>query len=151
MKSFLLLGVLILAAAAARASEAGTREKPLGAGVVLGVPFGVTGKYWLDANRAVQSAVGAFDGDFTWTADFLYHLDDVLPKGRDGRLPIYGGAGLRLREASSRFFGFRFMLGISFFAARHPLEIFAEAGPVLRVAPTARGTADGAAGVRYYF
>jgi hypothetical protein len=148
MKSLLLLCLL---SAPALASEAGTKERPLGAGVILGVPFGVTGKYWFDGHRAVQSAVGAFDGDFTWTADFLYHLDDVLPKGRDGRLPIYGGAGLRLREDNRRFFGFRFILGISFFASRHPLEIFAEAGPVLRVAPTTRGTADGAAGVRYYF
>lgn len=150
MKSLLLVAAFVLAAPA-QASEAGTKEKPLGAGVILGVPFGVTGKYWLDGNRAVQSAVGAFDGDFTWTGDFLYHLDDVLPKGRDGRLPLYGGLGFRLREDDRRFFGFRFIVGISFFAARHPLEIFAEAGPVLRVAPTTRGTADGAAGVRYYF
>lgn len=151
MKKPLLLLALALCAAPAAASEAGTAQRPLGAGVILGVPFGVTGKYWFDEKVAGQAAFGAFEGDVVFTGDVLLHADDVLPKSREGRLPLYVGAGVKVKSEDDTFFGFRAMVGISFFAARQPLELFAEVGPVMRVAPKIGGTVDGAAGVRFYF
>lgn len=151
MKRLLPLPLLLLLSLPARAGEAATREHPLGAGVIMGVPFGASAKYWLDNRYAGQAAFGWSEGDVVFSADGLMHFDNVLPKSRAGRLPLYAGLGMKLKSETRTFFGFRFIGGISFFATKHPLELFAEVGPVLRVAPNAGGTVDGGAGLRYYF
>lgn len=151
MKRLLPLLLLVLLVPRARAGEAATREHPFGAGVILGVPFGASAKYWLDDRYAGQAAFGWSEGDVVASADALLHFDNVLPKARAGRLPLYAGVGLKVKSETRTFFGFRFVGGISFFTANHPLELFAEVAPVLRVAPNAGGTVDGGAGLRYYF
>ena len=131
----------------ARATQLGK----LGVGVILGVPFGATAKYWLDDRDAVQSALGVFDGDLTLSADFLRNFDDVLPRKRPGRLPLYVGAGLKFKAEKRTFVGMRFVGGVSFFRTKRQLEFFAEVAPVLRLAPNQGAAFDGGVGVRRYF
>lgn len=149
MRQALVLFLLVAAGSAAplRAAE----QKKLGAGVILGVPFGLTGKYWFDPRYAVQAAVGASEGNLVVSGDYLMHFDDVLPKKREGRLPLYAGVGVKLKTESRFFFGLRFVGGIAFFHSRQPLELFAEIAPVVRLAPSEGAAFDGGVGIRYYF
>ncbi len=144
----ILAAALVLLAASARAAEA----PKLGAGIVLGVPFGLTAKYALDARHAVQSHAGVFGGDFTMSADFLWNFNDVLPRKVAGtRLPLYAGLGLKLKTERETFAGIRFVGGVSMFHSTGSYEFFAEVAPVLRLAPSAGGALDGAVGMRRYF
>lgn len=140
--------VLLAAAVPVRAAGA---EK-LGVGVVLGVPFGATAKYWLDPVYAVQSHLGVSDGNLMVNADLLRNFDDVLPRRDPGhRMPLYAGLGLKYKSERRDFVGLRFVGGVSMFHSKKPIEFFAEIAPVLRLAPSADGAFDGAVGVRRYF
>lgn len=143
------LWVLLLAAA----PQAGAAEIPkLGAGVVLGVPFGATAKYWFDPRYAVQSHLGVSDGNLVIDADFLRNFDSVLPRRIPGsRMPLYAGLGLKFKTEKETFVGIRFVGGVSMFHSKKPIEFFAEVAPVLRIAPREGGTFDGAVGIRRYF
>ena len=144
---------LLLAAAAVLALSLGASAEEmsgrLGVGGVLGVPFGVTGKYWLDGRRAVQSHIGVSDGDLSVATDLLFHYDQVLPRKREGRLPLYLGLGAKYKAERKTFGGVRLVAGVAMF--KGPVEIFAELAPVWRVAPSHGGAFDGAFGVRRYF
>lgn len=141
-----LLAVVLAAVPAAAADE------KLGAGVVLGVPFGVTAKYWLDSRHAVQSHLGVSEGDLTVNADLLRNFDKVLPRKIPGsRMPLYAGLGLKLKTERDVFVGIRFVGGVSLFHSKKPFEFFAEVAPVLRLSPSEGGAFDGAVGFRRYF
>ena len=131
----------------ARAEERGK----LGVGAILGVPFGATGKYWIDDRYAVQSALGVSDGDLTVSADALRHFNDVLPRKRAGRLPLYAGLGLKYKAERRTFIGLRFVGGVSFFRTKSSLEFFAEVAAVLRLAPNEGQAFDGGVGLRRSF
>jgi len=135
-------------AAPARAAE----PPRLGAGIVLGVPFGLTAKYALDAKHAVQSHAGVSEGNFTMSGDFLWNFNDALPrKVKGARMPLYAGLGLKLKTEPETFAGIRFVGGVSMFHSTGGYEFFAEVAPVLRLAPSEGGALDGAFGVRRYF
>jgi hypothetical protein len=143
-----LLWAVLLAAVPARAAEV----PKLGAGVVLGVPFGVTAKYWLDPVYAVQGHLGVSDGNLMVNADFLRNFDKVLPRRiAEARMPLYAGLGVKYKSEKRDFVGLRFVGGVSMFHSRKPIEFFAEVAPVLRLAPSEGGAFDGAVGVRRYF
>ena len=143
--------VFLVAALASSQARAAEKEK-FGAGVVLGVPFGVTAKYWLDTRYAVQSHLGVSDGNLTWNADLLKNFDEILPRKHPGsRMPLYAGLGLKLKTETDTFVGIRFVGGVSMFHSSKPIEFFAEIAPVLRFAPSEGGAFDGAVGVRRYF
>ncbi len=147
----ILLTVLLAAAVGAVPAGAAENEK-LGVGVVLGVPFGVTAKYWLDSQYAVQSHLGVSEGNLTLNADVLKNFDQILPRKRPGtRLPLYAGLGLKFKTETETFVGIRFVGGVSMFHSKKPIEFFAEVAPVLRLAPNEGGAFDGAVGVRRYF
>jgi len=142
------LALALLVPAAVRAAEA----PKLGAGVVLGVPFGVTAKYALDGRYAVQSHAGVSDGDFTMNADFLRNFNEILPRKVKGtRMPLYAGLGLKIKSERETFAGIRFVGGISMFHSSQRYEFFAEVAPVLRLAPNEGGAFDGAFGMRRWF
>lgn len=148
MKTLFAAALLLSCAVSAAAAP---QKGKLGAGPILGVPFGATAKYWADERWAGQAAIGVSDGDLTTSVDALKHFDDVLPRKKAGRIPLYAGLGLKLKSERRMFAGFRFVGGVSLFAADDPLEIFAEVAPVLRFAPSEGGAFDGAVGARWYF
>lgn len=147
MRTFI-IAVALAAAVPARAAEA----PKLGVGAVLGVPFGVTAKYLMSPDYAVQSHLGVSDGDFTVNVDAVRNFDKILPRKVAGSsLPIYAGLGLKLKTERETFFGIRFVGGVSMRHSSKPFEFFAEVAPVLRLAPNEGGAFDGAVGVRRYF
>lgn len=143
-----LLLVLLLAAAPASALEKGK----FGVGPMLGVPFGATGKYWLNEREAAQTHLGVSDGDLVWAADYLLHFDDVVPRKRaDMKLPLYAGVGVKYKAEREDFFGLRFVGGAALYDKTRQWELFLEVAPVVRLAPSEGAAFDGGVGLRRYF
>jgi hypothetical protein len=129
----------------------------LGAGVVIGEPLGLTGKYWFDGIRAVDAGVGFGGGDSVLYADFLWHAWDIVPQPAQGKLGLYVSAGPRLEfesnhdENSDARFGIRTLVGADYWIQNRPIEVFLEAGPVFQFSPTTAVDIDAGLGIRFYF
>lgn len=147
------IGLALVSAALAWSVPAAAQESAgdFGAGVYIGVPFGATAKYLLTNDYAVSAALGAQGGDFDMHADFVTHLRDIVPQPAQGKLPLHLGLGLKINAQRDTFFGIRFVGGGAYLLPRHPIEIFAELVPVLRMAPSVGSNLDGGVGLRYYF
>lgn len=143
-----LIASLLAAFMAAHAAAAELRE--FGVGVIAGDPTGGTAKAWLDDKIAFDVGVG-FSGDAAFWGDILYHLTDVLPQPTEGKLLPYIGVGPRIETSRDPEFGLRAIAGLSWKLQKHPIELFAEAGPVLQMTPNGGVGADGGVGLRFYF
>lgn len=150
-------------AASGQASAQQPAEKGvLGVGLIVGEPTGVSGKYYLSDDRAIDGAVGGaivgrgiqVHGDFLWHPWLLEQKPSfALPLylGLGGRILNHNGGGddddhLRL--------GVRVPVGIMFDFTRVPLDVFAEIAGVLdfRTAGDPFGVDINAGiGARYYF
>ena len=128
-----------------------------GFGIMLGNPTGLSGKYWLDHEWALDGALGADRGEFDVHMDFLWHNDqflqqhNLLPKDINAKVPVYLGGGARVLFAGNTEFGIRIPAGVSVMPTNTDWEFFGEFAPVLRVTPDVGINADFALGVRYYF
>ncbi|MBI5201842.1 MAG: hypothetical protein HY925_09680 [Elusimicrobia bacterium] len=123
-----------------------------GLGGMIGAPTGVTAKFWTSKTQAVDAALG-YNGNLAIHGDYLWHAWDVFPEPKAGKLGGYAGVGLRLRnrEDDDLEFGFRGPVGLSYWLARTPTELFVELAPVLKVNANNAIDLDGAVGLRYYF
>lgn len=117
----------------------------VGVGVVLGEPIGGTVKLWLDDRLAFDAGAGLSDGNAGFWGDALWHDWSLLPQPRQGRLGAYLGAGPQVRTGDEARFGIRTLAGLSYRPSGHPLELFAEAGPLFRL--TQGGAVDAVGGV----
>lgn len=147
MKRFLLGGLLLCGLSTVGSAEI-NRAGALGVGLGLGQPMGVTGKFWLSPNSAVDAMMGYHFGDnFDLHGDFLYHVYPFAPQ--QSGLPIYIGAGARILAGDDTQFGIRLPFGISYFLPEHRMELFAEIAPVI-VLTDIDAAVDGMIGVRIY-
>lgn len=150
MKTSILLLVLSLVPALARA-ESPRKSGDIGAGVIVGDPTGLTGKFWLDKNLAVDAVLGFNDG-FSMHSNLLWHIWDLLPQPSEGALPLYLGGGVRFEpNKHNTEFGFRAVAGAAYYFPKHPLELFAEVAPVFEVNPDTEVGFDFGVGLRVYF
>jgi hypothetical protein len=165
-RALLLLCLTTIVAGArspARAEEVGAEKGVFGIGLIVGEPTGVSGKYYLGNDTAVDGAVGAaFLGRGVQAhVDLLWH-PWVLDQKEAFALPVYLGGGLRLLNHNASGddedhvrIGLRVPVGILFDFTRIPLDVFAEIAGVLdyRTAGDASFGLDvnGGAGARYYF
>ena len=155
--ALLSLGVAVADARPRPRSQRFTANKSFGLGIMVGAPSGLSGKYYLSANTALDFGVGAYyryrDRDGLHVhADFLWH-PAVVAKARPFWVPIYIGLGGRfLDHGNHSHVGIRAPVGIMLDFQRTPLDIFLEFALVADV-----GVDDdnldfhGALGVRYYF
>lgn len=146
MKRMLALACVLAFAAPARAQKAGD----VGAGVILGNPTGVTGKLWLDNDRALDAGVG-FSTDLAVYGDYLWHSWTVLPQPSEGKLPFYLGVGGQVRTLRDAEFGIRTVVGAAYWLPRDPIEVFLEIVPVFRLTPGTSVGLDAGLGLRYYW
>lgn len=130
-------------------------DRGFGLGVILGEPTGISGKYWVTSNIAVDGAAAwSFAGDdgVQLHADVLYHKFDLF-NVKTGKLPIYFGAGARIKftiDDDNRF-GMRVPVGIDYIFENVPLDIFFELVPIIDFAPSTKFAFNGGVGVRYFF
>src|SRR5258706_13674201 len=138
--------VLALAAvpASASASEVGT-SRNFGLGGILGLPTGLSIKYYFNERHALDAALGlGFLGgqNFSVHVDYLFQFPITKTSAFD--LPFYVGIGGRLvtwfNDEPRKFFGgsdstgrvgvaVRVPLGVAFNLNRVPVDIFIELVP----------------------
>ena len=132
-----------------------SQEKGFGLGIILGEPSGISGKYWLSANDAVDFGIGysfiSSKSEFSFHTDYLYHIKDLI-KSDYNILPYYGfGLRLRLKENNSGAFGVRGVAGILWLLDNTPIDLFFEFAPSFRLLPNTGLDLDIGLGGRYYF
>jgi hypothetical protein len=136
-------------------------NKTFGLGLMLGAPSGLTGKFFLSRDTALDFGVGVYEGyrddGIHLHFDFLWH-PVVLATNPTFWLPLYFGVGARYfdhnRGADDDHLGVRVPLGISFDFQRVPLDVFIELAFVLDFIVHDnhdRADLNAAVGIRYYF
>ena len=139
----------------ARAETLHPSGNPLGLGVIVGEPTGITGKKWLGHRSA-------FDFGAAWSfgrndavllyADHLWHHYDVFHVDK-GAMALYYGLGGRasLRDEGQDAFGVRVPVGLAYQFENSAIGLFLEVAPVVDLAPDTDLEAMGGLGARYYF
>jgi hypothetical protein len=149
-KYFVVL-IIVLLATSALAAE----DRTFGIGVIAGEPTGITVKYMLDNNSAIDGGLGwktSGDDEFHIYGDYLFHLNDLI-QVKKGALPIYFGGGLRFvdRDKKDNEFGIRIPVGLEYLFEGVALGAFAEVVPVLNLTPDTDFDLEGGIGIRFYF
>jgi len=146
-------------------------NKTFGLGLEFGAPFGLTGKYFLSQDRALQFGVGTLyhwrdrDGLNVYL-DYLFHPVSLVSTP-SFELPLYFGFGGRVWDVddysrgNERYrdtfgLGLRVPVGIAFDFTKVPLDIFIQLAFVLDFYTgdyyrTVYGDVNGSAGIRYWF
>lgn len=146
-------------------------NKTFGLGLELGAPSGITGKYFLSSDNALQFGIGTI---YRWRErdglnlylDYLWHPVS-LASNPSFELPLYFGIGGRIwnvddyRFRDDRFrdvygIGVHVPIGIAFDFNNIPLDIFIQLAFVLDFYTgdydrTVYGDINASAGVRFWF
>jgi len=180
LASILVLTVAMLVGAGtadARPRPAGQRQsnfqanKTFGLGIMLGAPTGLSGKYFLGPDTALDFGIGVIGGygrrdGLHLHMDFLWHPISLVST-EPFELPLYFGIGGRIWDYDYHYrdidynegtaVGVRVPLGIAFDFNNVPIDIFAEIALVLDFLVDDYYGDDfdvdlnGAIGIRYYF
>ena len=152
-------------------------NQDLGLGIMLGVPTGVTLKYWLSDIQALNFGLSyALGNYYALITDYLWHFPKAFQStglARIGHSLIpYVGVGAVLfvgagspsdptwnayhypggaPGSNGSAFGVRVPLGIEFIPKAVPLGIFAELDPGLTLISSTVAFVQGAVGARFYF
>jgi hypothetical protein len=126
-----------------------------GLGIMMGEPTGLSWKYFLNHEFALDGGLGWSFRDETdphLHADLLWHKFDLIPVP-EGQLPVYVGVGGRVKFRDNREdrVGIRFPVGISYLFDDLPMDAFFEFAPIIDFAPSTRGGFNIGAGVRWWF
>lgn len=144
---------------AVTATNARARDT-FGLGFIIGEPTGLSLKYWLDKEHAIDGAAAwssSENDSFQLHADYLIHNYELL---NADNLPVYYGLGARLkfkdhdgrgRNRNDAIFGIRIPLGVTYLFDDAPLDLFFELVPVLDIAPDVDLDINAAIGLRFYF
>ena len=169
--------VMTLAAGLAASGSAEARPRPrsrsnfeanktFGLGLMLGAPTGLSGKYYLGSDRALDFGIGVLGGygrrdGLHLHMDYLWHPVSLVSDPAF-ELPIYFGLGARIFDFNDDdydddgfAFGLRAPLGIAFDFTNTPIDIFFEVALVIDFYSGYRDNVgadlNGAIGLRYYF
>lgn len=129
----------------------------VGFGIIIGEPTGLSAKFWLGGDAAVDAAAA-------WSlwrrverlhfhADFLWHSFDLL-KVSPGKLPLYYGLGGRVilgSDEDDTRVGMRVPVGLEYLFDGPPIGLFLEVVPILDLLPKTDFDVNGAVGGRFYF
>jgi hypothetical protein len=129
------------------------QNKGFGAGIILGEPTGLSGKYWVSPTNAVDAGVAwAFTkkGFFHLHGDYLWHFVDAIESTE--RFVLYAGVGGRLGFGDDKTrVGVRIPGGIAFWPKGAPIDVFLEVAPILDLIPATKLSGNGGLGIRYFF
>jgi hypothetical protein len=157
---------LAAAVALAFAAPASAQGGGIGVGLIAGEPTGLTLKFPLSGNTAIDVAIGPDADGFDDDSDGQLHADwliapAIIARGNGVTIPLYLGVGGVLEfddngNADDEVdFGLRMPVGVAFELQRVPLEFFVEVAVELIFLDNGLDDeildADGALGVRFYF
>lgn len=141
----------------ARAASHANRPNHVGLGLIVGEPTGLSGKYVLTEQFALQGALGlsVIEKGFWFNGDFLVQLHDVFTK--DGRWPLYLGGGLILQDRGvsgknkngGLSLGIRAVAGVEFLADDR-VTVFGEVSVQPFIIPSLDFGVGFALGMRYW-
>ena len=156
MKCKMVIILLLLTVSLANARS----QDDFGIGIIVGEPTGLSLKYWLDEEYAIDGAAAwsySENDSFQLHGDYLFHNYDLLEADE---WPVYYGIGARLkfkdddgrgRNKNYSMFGIRFPLGVTYLFEDEPLDLFFEVVPVLDLSPDVDLDINAAVGLRFYF
>lgn len=139
-------------------------NKTFGLGLMLGFPTGLSGKYYVGTDTAIDFGVGTgyngrrdYGNGLSLHADFLWH-PLVIADPEPFWIPLYVGVGARFLEHGDRddtHLGIRIPVGIAMDFNEVPLDIFFELAFVVDFVHDDnrhnRFDLHSAIGARYYF
>lgn len=122
-----------------------------GLGIIIGEPTGLSCKYWMGSDKAIDGAAAWHLGDNGYLnihADYLLHNRSLI----QSNVPLYFGLGVGIgfHEEDARI-GIRIPLGISYEFPNSPLDAFLEIAPALRILPNTGFGIGAGLGLRFYF
>ena len=131
---------------------------PLGLGVSVGVPTGLSGRLWIGDWSAVQFGAGGQLGvlnSVVGTADYCVILRPFEVPENDYAVPLHIGGGFKFdaqfpQGASTILMGPRAVFGASLLVPDLPIDFHAELAPSFLFYETLGWSIDGQIGVRYY-
>lgn len=135
--------------------RAAAQDSGAGAGLIIGSPTGISGKYWLNQKNAIDAGVGyslvSGSEKFTMHVDYIYHIPGLIETKED--IPVYYGFGGRINAErhESASLGARGVIGAVWFIKKYPVDMFVEAAPVFNLLPETSLDFDIALGARYFF
>ncbi len=156
IKTVLLRAVLSLTLILSSLTVAGAAGEQIGFGVIVGEPTGLSAKYLINRESAIDLAVAwnlSGDNDFILHSDFLWHLYGLFKIGRVD-MPLYFGVGgrIELRESRRDKVGIRLPVGVSYrFEDPQFLELFVETAPILDLTPDTKMDLNIGTGARIFF
>ena len=144
-------------ASARTPADYGPKGKRLGAGLYLGEPTGLTLKGYLSRRLALDGifAWSFIDNAFTIIGDVTYDILDIPVDSSSITLPFYAGAGGKIAINAGRDdrteAAIHVPVGVGVQWVNHPVEVFLEVAPGIKVAPETEFDLTGGIGARYYF
>ena len=122
----------------------------IGAGVYLGSPFGLYGRYFLNSSSFVDARI-SYNGSLAVAADYLLY-EPSLVKYEKFVFPLHYGAGATVGFfGSSVLLGARLPAGLNYAFMDGKLDVALEVALDIRVIPSFNLGATGGVSVVYYF
>jgi hypothetical protein len=164
--------LLTLSPAALAAQPTGHRPEGngnFGLGLILGEPTGISGKYWIRNDRAIDGEISfSFNSFFIIQSDYLFHFHGLFGTRESftQHLEPYIGIGGSLffsttsnrtnptyftNNGGSVGFGVRIPFGAEWMIPSAPFGIFLELAPGIGLIPGTFGFLQGGIGARFYF
>ncbi|HTB21426.1 MAG TPA: hypothetical protein VK914_01830 [bacterium] len=134
----LLLAFALSLSATSRLQAGPTTQNPFGVGLELGGGLwpgflgnvSLSGKYWMNAYRAVDMELGGGSGDVSVGADYLWHNYKVF---NNWAVPLYYGVGGYANLGYFAYAGARAKIGVDWLFPRTPWELYVEVVPSLNL------------------
>lgn len=164
MKHLNLLMIMIMVFVLAGKSS--PQRGPIGLGIILGEPTGLSAKIWTSPSTAIDFGLGwslggdrinmsegVYNGEsrIHFHFDYLLHVFNVF--GKTGELPFYYGIGGRYNTGGGYIssLAVRCVLGIAWMPKETPIDLFFEFVPSLQLTSKSELAIDSGIGIRYYF
>jgi hypothetical protein len=129
-------------------------EGDKGVGILFGNPIGVSGKYWLADNHALDGGIGMSWGKHTnlsLHSDYLLQSDGAFFYNDDVPLDLYYGLGGRMEFDDEIEIGLRIPVGLAHKFENENADMFAEIAPIVDLVGRSGLELHFGVGARYYF
>jgi hypothetical protein len=157
-----LFGLAVVLGSLQARGAAAQEAREFGLGIIIGDPTGLSGKYFLAPENAIDFAVGLgllHGKHLAIHADYLWHFQ--LDEWSSGRFDLYAGVGpkLGIRDKGGRgrggdgsvLLGARAPLGVAVMFLEAPFDVFVEVAAGLWIVEKVDFDLDAAIGARYWF
>jgi len=150
MKKVLIILTLVLIIALPLSAANYAKPNGVGAGLTLGYPTGLTGRYGMDDFRFLGNFTWDYSNGFYFDVGVLYDITEVTI----ANLPIYINAGVQtgIGIAETKFqFSVNAIIGASYYFEDVPIELFLNLAPGVAIMPSLGFSPKGGLGAIWYF